>query len=46
MIAAYMEVGYEGMLSIENEDPILSGEIGVQRSLATLKNVRGEILGT
>jgi sugar phosphate isomerase/epimerase len=46
VIAAYMEVGYEGMLSIENEDPILSGEIGVQRSLATLKNVRGEILGT
>jgi sugar phosphate isomerase/epimerase len=44
IIAAYMEVGYNGMLSIENEDPILSGEIGVQRSLAVLKNVREEIL--
>lgn len=44
VIAAYMEVGYDGMLSIENEDPILSGEIGVQRSLATLKNVREELL--
>jgi sugar phosphate isomerase/epimerase len=44
IINAYMEVGYNGMLSIENEDPILSGEIGVQRSLAVLKNVREEIL--
>ena len=37
IIAAYMEVGYNGMLSIENEDPILSGEVGVQRSLAVLE---------
>jgi sugar phosphate isomerase/epimerase len=44
IIAAYMEVGYNGMLSIENEDPILSGEVGVQRSLAVLKNVREEIM--
>ena len=39
-----MEVGYNGMLSIENEDPILPGEVGVQRSLAVLKNVREELL--
>src|ERR1700722_2797944 len=45
LMAAYREVGYNGMLSIENEDPILSGEVGVQRSLAVLKNVREEILG-
>jgi len=44
IIAAYMEVGYDGMLSIENEDPLLSGEVGVQRSLSVLKNVREEIL--
>jgi sugar phosphate isomerase/epimerase len=44
IVAAYMEVGYNGMLSIENEDPILSGEVGVQRSLAVLKNVREELL--
>jgi sugar phosphate isomerase/epimerase len=44
IIAAYMEIGYNGMLSIENEDPLLSGEVGVQRSLATLKNVREELL--
>jgi sugar phosphate isomerase/epimerase len=44
IIAAYMEVGYNGMLSIENEDPILEGEVGVQRSLAVLKNVREELL--
>jgi sugar phosphate isomerase/epimerase len=44
IVTAYMDVGYNGMLSIENEDPILSGEVGVQRSLAVLKNVREEIL--
>jgi len=44
VIAAYMEVGYKGMLSIENEDPLLSGEVGVRRSLAVLKNVREELL--
>jgi sugar phosphate isomerase/epimerase len=44
VIAAYMEVGYDGMLSIENEDHLLSGEVGVTRSLAVLKNVREELL--
>ncbi len=44
IINAYMSVGYKGMLSIENEDPILSGEVGVQRSLTVLKNVREELL--
>jgi sugar phosphate isomerase/epimerase len=44
VIAAYMEVGYNGMLSIENEDHLLSGEMGVTRSLAVLKNVREELL--
>lgn len=44
VIAAYMGVGYDGMLSIENEDPILAAEVGVVRALETLKNVRAEIL--
>ena len=44
VIAAYMEVGYDGMLSIENEDGLLSGEVGVTRSLAVLKNAREELL--
>ncbi len=39
-----MDVGYEGILSVENEDPILSGEVGVQRALYVLKNVREELL--
>jgi sugar phosphate isomerase/epimerase len=43
-VQAYMEVGYEGILSVENEDPILSGEVGVQRALYVLKNVREELL--
>jgi len=46
IVRAYMEVGYQGMLSVENEDPILPGEVGVQRALTVLKNVRAELLGT
>jgi hypothetical protein len=42
---AYMDVGYEGILSIENEDPILPGPVGVERAAYVLKNVRNEILG-
>jgi sugar phosphate isomerase/epimerase len=45
IIKAYMDVGYEGILSIENEDPILAGEVGVERAVYVLKNVRSEILG-
>ena len=45
IIQAYMDVGYEGILSIENEDPILPGEVGVERAAYVLKNVRNEILG-
>jgi sugar phosphate isomerase/epimerase len=45
VVQAYMDVGYEGILSIENEDPILPGEIGVERAAYVLKNVRKEILG-
>jgi sugar phosphate isomerase/epimerase len=44
IVRAYMEVGYEGILSIENEDPILSGEVGVERAVYVLKNVRNELL--
>ena len=44
IVQAYMDVGYEGILSVENEDPILSGEVGVQRALYVLKNVREELL--
>jgi sugar phosphate isomerase/epimerase len=43
VLRTYMEVGYDGMLSIENEDPILSGEVGVQRAAMVLKNVRDEL---
>lgn len=45
ILMAYMEVGYQGILSIENEDPILPGPIGVERAATVLKNVRAEILG-
>jgi sugar phosphate isomerase/epimerase len=44
VIRAYMEVGYRGILSVENEDPILSSEIGVQHAVTLLKNVRAELL--
>ena len=39
-----MDADYQGILSIENEDPILTGEVGVERALYVLKNVRAEIL--
>lgn len=45
ILQAYMDVGYDGILSIENEDPILTGEVGVERAAYVLKNVRNEILG-
>jgi sugar phosphate isomerase/epimerase len=44
IVQAYMDIGYEGILSIENEDPILPGEVGVERAAYVLKNVRKEIL--
>ena len=44
ILRAYMDVGYDGILSVENEDPILSGEVGVERALYVLKNVREELL--
>jgi sugar phosphate isomerase/epimerase len=44
IVRAYMDVGYDGIFSIENEDPILSGEVGVERALYVLKNVREELL--
>ncbi len=44
VVKAYMDVGYDGILSIENEDPILTGEKGVERAAYVLKNVREELL--
>jgi sugar phosphate isomerase/epimerase len=44
IVAAYMEVGYEGILSIENEDMTLTGPVGVERAVYVLKNVRAELL--
>ena len=44
IVKAYMDVDYQGIMSIENEDPILSGEVGVERALYVLKNVRAELL--
>src|SRR5246127_1123967 len=46
ILQAYMDVDYDGILSIENEDPILAGEVGVERAAYVLKNVRAELLGT
>ena len=44
IVKAYMDVGFQGIMSIENEDPILPGPVGVERALYVLKNVRGELL--
>lgn len=44
IVRAYMEVGFQGIFSVENEDPILPGEVGVQRALYVLQNVRAELI--
>lgn len=46
IIQVYMDLDYDGILSIENEAPILTGEVGVERAAYVLKNVRNEILGS
>ena len=45
VLQAYMDIDYEGILSIENEDPILPGEVGVERAAYVLKNIRKELIG-
>jgi sugar phosphate isomerase/epimerase len=44
VVKAYMDIDFQGIMSIENEDPILPGEVGVERAAFVLKNVRGELL--
>jgi len=44
IVKAYMDVDYQGIMSIENEDPYLPGEVGVERAAYVLKNVRAELL--
>jgi sugar phosphate isomerase/epimerase len=44
VVKAYMDADFQGIMSIENEDPILTGEVGVERAFYILKNVRAEIL--
>jgi sugar phosphate isomerase/epimerase len=44
VVKAYMDIDFQGIMSIENEDPILTGEVGVERALYVLKNVRAELL--
>jgi sugar phosphate isomerase/epimerase len=44
VMRAYMDVGYQGILSIENEDPILPGDVGVERAVYVLKNIRAELM--
>jgi sugar phosphate isomerase/epimerase len=46
IVRAYMDVDFQGILSIENEDPYLPGEVGVERATYVLKNVRAELLGS
>jgi len=44
VVKAYMDIGFQGIMSIENEDPILTGEVGVERAAYVLKNIRAELL--
>jgi sugar phosphate isomerase/epimerase len=38
-VSILREVGYDGVLSIEHEDSLMSGEEGLQKAIAFLKNV-------
>jgi sugar phosphate isomerase/epimerase len=44
ILRAHMDVGYQGIVSIENEDAQLEGAVGVERAAFVLKNVRDELL--
>ena len=44
IVKAYMEIGFQGILSIENEDSLMPGEVGIERAAFVLKNVRAELL--
>ena len=44
IVKAYMEIGFQGILSIENEDSLMPGEVGIERAAYVLKNVRAELL--
>lgn len=46
MLDKVSALGLEAMeIGTENEDPILPGEVGVERAAYVLKNVRRELLG-
>jgi len=44
VVKAYMDIGFQGILSIENEDSFMPGEVGIERAAFVLKNVRAELL--
>lgn len=44
ILRAHMEAGYDGIISIENEDAQLEGAVGVERAAFVLKNIRDELL--
>jgi len=44
IVKAYLDVGFQGLMSTENEDPILAGEVGVERAAYVLTNVRAKLL--
>ncbi len=45
IMKAYMDIGFQGILSIEHEDSFLPKPVGVERAAFVLKNVRAELLG-
>lgn len=45
IVKAYMDIDFQGILSIEHEDSILPKPVGIDRAVYVLKNVRAELLG-
>ena len=45
IVKAYMDINFQGILSIEHEDSNLPKLVGIERAAYVLKNVRAELLG-
>jgi len=45
-VKAYLDVGFQGIMSTEKEDAILAGEVGVERAAYVVQNAGAELLGS
>jgi len=46
IVKAYLDGGFQGIMSTEKEDAILAGEVGVERAAYVVQNAGAELLGS